>query len=274
MPEISFTKFIKLKVEKKLLTKLFQPYLADDSYFQSFCKQYQFDDYAINYLANGGFYFIEKETRDLIKNHYLEKGKIWEPNVYEQLKRFAIPKSTVIDVGGHMGTHTLPLSRFVGYEGVVHVFEPQAKLFSELLINMHINDCSNIHFYRKALGNKRQAAEMSPFNAANEGNAWIDSGGDKVQMEKLDDLNVTNVSLIKIDVEGYEDKVIEGAIKTITEQNPVLIVEIWNDAQFQQKIRKILNLGYQAFKLFDANNYLFIPTCSASNEKKSEFRTH
>jgi FkbM family methyltransferase len=126
---------------------------------------------------------------------------------------------------------------------------------------MHLNNCSNIIFHRVALGDKHQIVEMNRSNSSNEGNTSVGFGGDTVEMQRLDDLRLTNVSLIKIDVEGYEDQVIEGALETILSQKPVLIVEIWSDSELGKKINKIEQLGYRAFNLSGVHDYLFIPIC-------------
>jgi len=246
-------------INKELLNEVVQPFWIHDSHLKSFVERHCFDPYEICYVENRDAYYVEKDTSDLIKSRFIKNGIFWEKHIYDQFQKYVKPGSTVIDVGGHIGTHTLALSRLVGSRGVVHVFEPQAKVFSELLLNMHLNNCSNIIFHRVALGDKKQVVEMNPIDISNEGNTSVGMGGDKVQMERLDDLQLANVSLIKIDAEGYEDKVIEGALKMIRSQKPVLIIEMWSDSELKQKIQKMEKLGYQAFNLSGVHDYLFIP---------------
>ena len=243
---------------KKQLGRLFKPFLKKDPSLKSFIDQHDFDGYEVCCLGDGNSYCIETKSPDLIKG-FIKKGRIWENHIYQQFKKYVKPGSTVVDVGGHIGVHTLSLSKLVGENGVVHVFEPQVKLFTELLLNMRLNDRSNIVFHRKALGDKKQTVELNVTDPTNEGNTSIGLGGDKVQMQRLDDLKLTNVSLIKIDVEGYEEQVIEGALKTIASQKPILIIEIWGDEECPKKIEKIKSLGYQAFNIANVHDYLFIP---------------
>ncbi len=243
---------------KKQLQELFQPFFVHDPHLKSFVGHHNFDEYEICSIGNGSVYCIEKESPDLIKG-FIKKGCLWEDHIFQQFKLHVKPGSTVIDVGGHIGVHTLSLSGLVGENGVVHVFEPQAKLFTELVVNMHLNHRSNIIFHRTALGDKKTIVEMNLRNPTNEGNTSVGLGGDKVPMQRLDDFKFTNVSLIKIDVEGYEDQVIEGALETIANQKPILIIEIWSDSECEKKIEKITKLGYKSFNLSGVHDYLFIP---------------
>ena len=50
-----------------------------------------------------------------------------------------------------------------------------------------------------------------------------------VSITKLDSLNLDNISVIKIDVEGFELEVLTGALETIRKNKPVIILEIWPD---------------------------------------------
>ena len=252
------------KINPRMITKehletLFSPFWNEDPYLKSFVLSHSFDPYEINYVENRDAYYVEKETSDFIKAGWIKKGHFWEKHIDTQFQKYVKQGTLAIDIGGHIGTHTLSLSRLVGPRGKVHVFEPQAKLFTELVLNMDLNSCQNVIFHRKALGDKKDIIEMNPTNKENEGNTLVGKGGDKVQMEKLDDLQLTNISLIKIDVEGLEEKVIEGAMQTISTQKPVLIIEIWSDEKVLDKIQKIESLGYKAYNLHGCHDYLFLP---------------
>ena len=54
----------------------------------------------------------------------------------------------------------------------------------------------------------------------------VGKGGDKVEARTIDSFGFSEVSLIKIDVEGHEAEVLHGAEKTISAFHPVIIVEI------------------------------------------------
>src|SRR5262249_28126957 len=134
--------------------------------------------------------------------------------------------STVLDIGAHIGTHTLSLSQKVGPQGLVIAFEPQYKLFTELHENLKLNHQSNVIPLRYAIGDVNQPVTMHENLFDNEGGTPIGIGGDPVIMITLDSLGLKNVSLMKIDIEGSELRFLQGAIETIKSNRPILLIEI------------------------------------------------
>ena len=97
----------------------------------------------------------------------------------------------------------------------------------------------------------------------------IGYGRDDVEMVILDSLHLENVSLIKMDIEYYEDKDLKGARKTILRNKPVIIFEVMGDydytdcsseikERFDHTLGLIKDLGYSVELIFD-NNYLARP---------------
>ncbi|MBX9924590.1 MAG: FkbM family methyltransferase [Rhabdochlamydiaceae bacterium] len=245
-------------VNEVYVEKIFAKYLDKDPDLKNYLSTMSLQQYRLFRIENRDLFFID-DIQDFIKTLYLKKGNMWERNIAEVLKAYVKEGSIAIDVGGHVGTHTLTLSRLVGPKGAVHVFEPQIKLFPELVINMALNKCSNVIAHRKALGSESKIACMINSEAANEGMCHIYEASDmgqKVPMEKLDHLQLNNISLIKMDVEGFEEEVLEGAKETITRNKPVMVIEITSDLERVQS--KIRNWGYDIFPL-EHHDYLCIP---------------
>lgn len=180
--------------------------------------------YRIYTIDGLGSFYVDSRI-DIIKNQ-LRSGQIWENEIVDLLKKHVKPGSTAIDIGSHVGTHTLSMSKLIGKDGQVVAFEPQIKLYSELVMNMALNGCRNVTAYRCALGDISKDIEMSPSVADNEGGTGIGQGGDCAKMITLDSLNLDNVSFIKIDVENFEYEVLKGAEQTIRKSHPVMIIEI------------------------------------------------
>ena len=77
-----------------------------------------------------------------------------------------------------------------------------------------------------------------------------------VKVDKIDNYDFEDVDLIKIDVEGHEEYVIEGARKVIQNNKPILIVEIEQrhiKKQIKQVFQSILKLNYNGFFLHNGN---------------------
>jgi FkbM family methyltransferase len=136
---------------------------------------------------------------------------------------------TVIDVGAFIGDHTV----FYAQHGPsVLAFEPSQEAFTCLCRN--IEELNNVRAFRVGLG-------ASPGNAAviqnaNAGMAALVDGGD-VPIVTLDSLNLSDVSFIKIDAEGWECDVLEGARETIARCRPAMLIEV-NDSALRARGRK------------------------------------
>ena len=150
-------------------------------------------------------------------------------------QRYAKPGSIAVDVGANLGIHTLVLSRCVDRNGRVYAYEPLESIYRRLTANLAVNSAVNVVAKPYGLGEK---TETIPFNdyagAFNIGKGRFDPGGDgTMQVRTLDDeLRGVDapVSVIKIDVEGYELSVLKGAAETLRRHRPVLLIEYNPDA--------------------------------------------
>lgn len=227
------------------------------SYFQSF----PMSEYVL--LRNGYRLLFIDHIKDAIKN-VVRQNEEWEPEITELIKKYIKPNSTAIDVGAHIGIHTLSMSLFAKDSGKVIAFEPNPKIFRELMMNLSVNECQNVIAYCCALSDSTGTGELQiPFE--NEGGASIGTGPIQVCVTSLDLFNLKNVSFIKIDVENAEYQVLKGARQTILENRPVIILEIMARKE-PDRLRKMLKifhllifeLGY-ILKYVGNKNYLAIP---------------
>lgn len=260
-----------LEITPSLLETIFSPYYSKDRAIKDYIQKFPFEKYGLYRVQNESVFYVD-DIFDCIKSLYIKKGIPWEEGIHDVFKEYVKPGSVALDIGGHMGTHALNLSRLVGDSGSVHVFEPQLKMFCELMINMKINHCENVTCYHRALGKEKKWVEMYQpkenfqgeyKHILNEGHACVaespsDFKGDRTWMTVLDEFNFDNVSLIKIDVEGYEMDVLRGARETIKRNKPVMIIEIFSGPELTSRIEEIKSLGYNCFSL-GGDDYLFLP---------------
>jgi FkbM family methyltransferase len=162
------------------------------------------------------------------------------------------------------------MSEAVGPCGRVIAFEPQKKIFRELFMNLDLNKCSNVVPLRCALGDANKEVYMAAPLPGNEGGRYIGEGTEVVSMRRLDEFCLTNVSFIKMDVENFEDNVLDGAVKTIQNNRPVMLIEIQGNHEqaaatgadrwqrTQVTIKKLIDLGYKVSCLCETE-YLAIP---------------
>jgi FkbM family methyltransferase len=158
--------------------------------------------------------------------------------------KFLKQGDVAIDVGGNIGQTALMMAKAVGPKGKVISFEPFAKTYDRFQTNLSLNpEISNIRVEKLALGEKAAELEMYVENEKNSGgnrikpqNEKISSALEKVTTLTLDDYYSKNgadkISLIKVDVEGFEMKVLRGAQEVIKKFRPDLFVEV-NDANLR-----------------------------------------
>lgn len=155
----------------------------------------------------------------------LRSGKPWSPILVDVFREYVVPGTTVIDVGAHIGSMAVPLARLVGPEGRLYAFEPQRSVFRELHHNLKLNGHAHATAYMMAVSSEAGFLEMAP-TWVDEGYGRIGKGGERVEARTLDSFGFTDVSLIKIDVEGHELEVLNGAMETIRRWHPTLVLEM------------------------------------------------
>jgi FkbM family methyltransferase len=124
---------------------------------------------------------------------------------------------TAIDVGAHVGLWSYNLARAFKH---VEAFEPVPSHRDCFAINVK---APNVVMHACALGaaDGRVAMKSDPVSS---GDTQV-TPGDEIDLLTLDSFAIKNVDLIKIDCEGYEENVVAGAVDTIAEWRPTIIVE-------------------------------------------------
>jgi FkbM family methyltransferase len=138
----------------------------------------------------------------------------------------------VVDVGANQGIYTLLFSRLVGPQGRVFALEPAPSLFTALDENCRINHAENVTRLPTAAGavRSRGLLRLSRFNQGDNRLTGSSKGPSvRVDVVPLDELLPTDpVSLVKIDVQGFEMAVVKG-MQAIIERSPEIrvVFEYW-----------------------------------------------
>jgi FkbM family methyltransferase len=147
----------------------------------------------------------------------------WEPEVTERILNNLKPGDVFIDAGANMGYYSLLASKAVGPDGLAIAFEPSAANLRHLLANLAINDCSNVVVISMALSDRAEVAKLWSAPYYNTGVCSLrDSrfvGPADFHLTgtaRLDDFQMLRdlgprASVLKVDVEGLELKVLRGA---------------------------------------------------------------
>lgn len=182
-----------------------------------------------------------------------------EVALFEQIVK---PGMWVGDIGANIGAFTLPFSKLVGDEGRVIAMEPQPELFQILHANCARNKVSNAVLFNAAAGAESGTALIPEIDYAEErnlGGVSLGDSGTAIPMITLDSLNLPRCDFLKIDVEGYERQVHEGATRTLEMQRPILYVENDRVEKSPALIGLIMERGYDLWwhfpPLFNADNF-------------------
>ncbi|EAJ5683953.1 FkbM family methyltransferase [Campylobacter coli] len=195
---------------------------------------------------------------------YIQK-KIYNeliPYEYEMLQDIlgkAKNNTIIVDIGSNIGNHSLYLAAH-GFD--VYAFEANQELCNILKISIELNGFKKLKLHEFGLSDKKEMAILDNLNPENLGAQSLkikDFGN--IVLYPLDDIKFEkDVSVLKIDVEGMETKVLNGAINTIKKYRPILYIEAINNIEFR-KVNVILEkLGYVYWDTFNATpTHLYYP---------------
>jgi len=178
------------------------------------------------------------------------------------------PGDTVVESGANIGSHTVSLSHIVGDGGRIYAVEPQRLQYQALCANIALNSITNTICLNE--GNSDRSGEMripvfNPRVRQSFGSHGMEEhpGGELVRLSTIDSLALKNCRLIKIDVEGMEEKVLRGAVETINRCQPALYVENDRQENSASLVDFIRGLGYRLWwhrpLLVEENNYFGVP---------------
>ena len=177
-------------------------------------------DWGLTSLSSGEFFYVHTADRNVAP--WIIMGGTWEPNVDRPLLSYATPGMTVLDIGAHFGYYTVKIGKKIGPTGSLFAFEPNPEVNVICLENMKINSLFGwTHMLPIALGDQNCVARLthSDSNMAS-ANLLGDQDADysvDVSVRRLDDVlaPTCSVDLIKLDAEGYEKRILDGAVETL-----------------------------------------------------------
>lgn len=160
----------------------------------------------------------------------------------------------VYDIGASDGIMTLFFSRSVGDNGTVVAFEPHPYSFRRLKRNIKVNRLQNVRALQVAVGDQKMHLELFQpsrlLTAATfdrEMAVQLNAGDlvlHTVEVDTLDSLiaryQLPLPSMVKVDVEGFENNVLLGALETIVRSKPNWLIEIHHDAMGNPKTQQVI----------------------------------
>lgn len=249
---------------RRFLYNLFLPFINRD-----IIKKYKFLFVFRNFF---GKIFIPKTCEIFGNKMFLHKiGHSFELaflGYYEELETNFIKRSNIkdkiaIDVGACIGYYSLFLSELVGANGKVICFEPELNNYNILNKNISINKLTNVGAVNAAVGNingngflklSNSPGQHSVFDRVPVGLGFNNiSNVDIIRLDDFlkDKVKFSDVTFVKIDVEGSEFEVLKG-MENIIKESPDLIVQL----EFAPQHLDEHNCDYSEFiKFINENNF-------------------
>lgn len=163
----------------------------------------------------------------------LRAGRFYEEQLLQYIESLQLT-GAYVDVGAFVGTHTL---FFAGYcpAARIHAFEPRRRF----------HDCLQRHLERNGLADRVELRSLGLSDRVESVQVTLDRKRETLDCQPLDQLLDEPVSLIKIDVEGMEDKVLTGAARILREFRPILFIESHTREELARHAALLAPYGYR-----------------------------
>jgi len=253
IPSYGTKKVVAERIQKMLLYETFT--------FSKFNSEIKIKDYRFDYI-------FEK-----IK---MEKD-FYEHELLDEIKSVISENSIVIDVGGHVGNHSIYLLKVCNFD-MSYLFEPRKPLIRLIRENMSLNGLEDKFIINKdgieAISSSSGQLKFEKRKNYNLGTGRIvnEPGGANVStLDSIFEDMDKKISVIKIDVEGLEKEVLQGALTVIDKHRPVISIESLIKSEDQvdhDKAKQSLNdlIGLDKYKLHFSYGalpgpytYIFVP---------------
>ena len=223
-----------------MIRKILKFYYGD----RTVTKKYAHFNKYLRYKANQHLIFAFKKTI------------IYENDIQQKLPAIIKKGDLIFDIGSNIGQYALPFSDLVGVEGKVICYEPDIDNFNMLETNIKLNHLSNIVLNNKGISSEAGVLLLYKDNETGGRTSSFDQNFNPNFKDQTVKVEVSTLfaeiekygepSLIKIDVEGFEYKIIQGLLsKNI---NSDYFVEVRKETK--QDIFNILTAkGYRCFNL-------------------------
>jgi FkbM family methyltransferase len=208
-----------------------------------------------NFLsADGCFNLFGKKLSGF--NYYETIGLINEVIVLDQYHAENLIKndSVVIDAGANIGIFSIFASKFAT-EGKIYAFEPAPKTFN--LLKNNIKDYNNISCLCTGLGDSVSKKNIVVRERETGGNVIEDSpflkhfSNDQSKLINITTIDqfvsekkLNRLDFIKIDTEGYEEKILLGAKETIKRYKPIVVMSAYHNATDKENLPRTLKEIY------------------------------
>ena len=178
----------------------------------------------------GGFWTLKGGTHILFWQKQLQRldHDLFLP---PYCAKFIPTGGCAVDAGALNGDHTIAYSRKAGQGGLIFAFEPGTQAFKCLEHNIKLFEHANVIASPFALGEKDGTCGYKSIPGVDFGSAYCCGEEGDIKVVTLDSIikpgfTPRKVDFMKLDVEGCEAKALRGATQILTEDRPIMVIEI------------------------------------------------
>lgn len=180
--------------------------------------------------------FLELDLGDWL--HRLYYLGFVEQNTFKIIKKLLPVDGTFVDIGANIGIYSCIMANHVGAKGSVIAFEPMPENLAALYSNIALNQLKNIEVNELALSNRQKAFNLyvpSVHQQGATGCTQVWNPGDWVSVGNTDATTLDiafqkeRLDFIKIDTQGHELGILEGAKSTIERFQPFILCEVFEE---------------------------------------------
>ncbi|MGB8663637.1 MAG: FkbM family methyltransferase, partial [Serratia inhibens] len=195
----------------------------------------------------------------------LKERQFYESDVLRLLERLGPREGLAVDAGAHIGNHTVFFAKVLGLKTIA--IEPRPESVAVLERNLEANGLGDsVTVIQTVLAAEAGRANLVQKVAGNTGTVMATPAGDgSMMMSRLDDIVESRVSLLKIDVEGDEPAVLDGARGILGEFRPVVCVEAHTGAALDEIFGILMPFDYRPIAIEGrSDNYVFASGSTAA----------
>jgi len=166
----------------------------------------------------------------------LLRWRIHEPFFTSEILKRISKGGVILDIGSNIGYYAVHEAVLVGPKGLVIAVEPQPHVYKALLISFKTNGLKNYIAFKRAISNTRGSIELAISSLSNWSRVDV-YGRDSDVLKRIvveassvdelvNELGLQKLDLVRMDVEGYEEKILEGMQNTIERFRPIICMEL------------------------------------------------